>query len=381
MSAVVSYFIDFLRKIRLTESQISECKTGHSTLRDRLHKDEGLKDIIVDSFLQGSYRRSTAVRPFEDQTKSDVDVIVVTKLDREKVTPQQALDKFKPFLDKYYKGKYKAQGRSWGIELSYVELDLVPTSAPSEAVSKLISSASIQTDQTLEEARDWRLSLSWRPGMPAGSIVARGSAADELWKKEPLWIPDREVKIWGKTHPLAQIEATQTKNANCNGHYLSVVKCLKWWKTTQRPKPKYPKSYPLEHLCGVNCANGFESVAAGVVSALENIRDNYRAYAIGKIVPHVPDHGVPEHNVLGRVSGDDFSAFHKNVEEAADLARRAYDEDDPRKSVILWRELFGDRFPEPPSEREDDGGDSPDKTGGYTPRVNASVIGGGRFAM
>jgi hypothetical protein len=97
--------------------------------------------------------------------------------------------------------------------------------------------------------------------------------------------------------------------------------------------------------------------------------------------PWVSDHGVPEHNVLGRVSGDDFATFHKHITEAAALARRAYDEENLRESVILWRELFGDRFPEPSPKGDDDGGESPDKPGGYTPRKDVSVIGGGRFAM
>jgi hypothetical protein len=380
MSTVPSYFIDFLRNIRLTDSQVQDCRKGHSTLRERLHGDENLKDIIIGSFLQGSYRRATAVRPFEDQKKSDVDVIVVTKLDRNEVKPRQALDLFKPFLEKHYKGKFKAQGRSWGIELSYVELDLVPTSAPSEAVSQLIESASVQTEETLEEARDWRLSLAWRSGKPLGAIAIHEKAADEQWRKEPLWIPDREAQVWERTHPLAQIVATQTKNTNCNGHYINVVKCLKWWRTTQRPKPKYPKSYPLEHLSCVNCSDGIQSVAAGVVSTLECIRDNYQTDAMNKRTPWVSDHGVPEQNVLRRVSGGDFAAFHGYITEAADLARRAYEEEDLRESVIMWGELFGDRFPEPPPKK-DSGGEPPDKQGGYTPRKGVSIIGGGRFAL
>ncbi|MEJ5375062.1 MAG: nucleotidyltransferase [bacterium] len=378
MSNVPSYFIDFLRNIRITESQVQDCKNGHSTLRDRLLKDEDLKDIVVATFLQGSYRRSTAIRPFEDRRKSDVDIIIVTNLDRNKITPREALERFRPFLEKHYKGKYKPQGRSWGIELSYVQLDLVPTSAPSEALKQLVKSASVSTDQTLEEARDWRLSLSWRSGKSLGAILEK--AGDEQWRNEPLWIPDREAQEWHKTHPLAQIEATQRKNAACNGYYLDVVKCLKWWRTTQRREPKYPKSYPLEHLCCINCADGIQSVAAGVVSALEGIRDVYRTDVEQKRTPRVPDHGVPEHNVLGRVSPDDFVAFHEHITEAAELARRAYNEEDLHESVILWRQLFGDRFPDPPAKKDDGNGESPDKPGGYTPRKNVSIIGGGRFA-
>jgi len=130
MSNINTYFTDFLQDIRLTENQRNDLKRGHSTLRDRLMSDESLSKYIVTTFLQGSYRRSTAIRPVGDK-RADVDVIVVTKLDRNSVTPQKAIDLFIPFVEKHYKGKYRVQGRSIGIELSYVDLDIVITSAPS----------------------------------------------------------------------------------------------------------------------------------------------------------------------------------------------------------------------------------------------------------
>src|SRR5690606_10592752 len=121
-----SDFATFLSEIRPTKNQRSDLQTGHKTLRDRLNADEELKPVLVSDFLQGSFRRATAVRPKNDR-RSDVDIIVVTKLSEDEFTPAEAMDKFKPFLEKHYKGKWKAQGRSFGIELSYVELDLVLT--------------------------------------------------------------------------------------------------------------------------------------------------------------------------------------------------------------------------------------------------------------
>ena len=99
MATVPTYFKDFLANIRLTSSQVNDLKTGHHTLRNRLNDDEELSKIIVSTFLQGSYKRSTAVKP-KNGTKSDVDVIVVTKLDSNEYTPEQALNTFVPFLDK-----------------------------------------------------------------------------------------------------------------------------------------------------------------------------------------------------------------------------------------------------------------------------------------
>ena len=81
---MTTYFRDFLREIRLTDNQVSELKSAHNTLRDRLEKDEDLKEVVVSTFLQGSYKRSTAVRP-KNGKRSDVDIIIVTNLDKDTV--------------------------------------------------------------------------------------------------------------------------------------------------------------------------------------------------------------------------------------------------------------------------------------------------------
>ncbi len=378
MSTVPSYFGDFLGRIKLTDRQVDACKKGHRELRERLLSDEGLKSVVLETFLQGSYKRSTAVRPIDEDDKPDVDVVVVTILDRNKLSPREALERFRPFLDKYYSGKYEAQGRSWGIELAPVKLDLVPTAAPSEALRKLIKSLSVQTDEMIEDLDDWRLSEVWQPGKSGIGGVQR--SAQERWRTEPLWIPDRDAGKWDRTHPLAQIEATHLKNAACNGHYVNVVRCLKWWRVAQRPEPKYPKSYPLEHMCWINCPDGVDSIAAGVVGGLEGIRDRYKHFARSRQTPVIPDHGVPEHNVLQRVSGNDFAAFHAHITEAVTLARQALDAEDLPESVRAWRKLFGDRFPAPPLGGGQGEGDSPRGSGGYTQRKDVSIIGGGRYA-
>ena len=62
MASLNTYFRDFLKEIRPTKNQLDEMRTGHTTLRNRLAAEEDLKSICVSDFLQGSYRRSTAIR-------------------------------------------------------------------------------------------------------------------------------------------------------------------------------------------------------------------------------------------------------------------------------------------------------------------------------
>ena len=361
-----TYFRDFLKEIRLTENQVKELKTAHQTLRSRLMDDEELSPIIETTFLQGSYRRATAVRP-KNGNRSDVDVVVVTKLNHEDVTPEEALDKFEPFLEKYYKGKYKKQGRSWGIEMSHVDLDVVPTSAPSIALESILNNEAAISDDDIEKMSENAMdsencSEEW---IAEYNRFFYSDEENTDWKNEPLLIPDREAEEWDKTHPLAQILWTHDKNKKCNGHYVNVVKCLKWWRKEKFSDIKHPKSYPLEHLIGDCCPDGIESVAEGVVLTLEEIVNNYQDK------PVLPDRGVEEHDVFSRLSYEDYNNFYCSVCDAAEVARKAYDSDDLVESTKYWRELFGNKFPEAASSEKNV----------FKQRTEPSThIGGGRFA-
>jgi hypothetical protein len=356
-------FTQFISDIRPTDRQKEDWRTGSKTLRRRLAEQQDLKDIVVATFLQGSVRRSTAVRPTGDK-RPDVDVVVVTSIDHAHETPRQAMNRFVPFLDQYYKGKWEPQGRSFGIELSYVDLDLVITALPSDpaarqALRELYKSDAVQTLSTLDEENDWRLSKRWMDDAAPGNVLL--SEADETpaadWKPHPLWLPAREVNDWGRTHPVAQIAWTAGKNRRCNGHYVNVVRALKWWRLTHADVlPKYPKGYPLEHMIGTVLPDGIGSVAEGVTEALEGMARTWRAAAAMGQVPFLPDHGVPEHDVLKRLDADDFRAFINAADDAAGVARAALDSDDAAESGRLWRELFGPSFPLPGPGGGDRGG-------------------------
>ncbi|MBD2212924.1 nucleotidyltransferase [Nostoc linckia FACHB-104] len=383
-----SYFNDFLAEIRPQDNHVNDYKNGHRILRDRLKEDEVLSLIIAATFLQGSYRRATAIRP-QGEKRADVDVIVVTRLSEDEYTPEKALELFVPFLEKYYKGKYKPQGRSFAIELSYVDLDLVITSAPSESEIGIFNTDSVISDDTPETPNadtDWRLVPSW-VSLETRSILSFSETRSHLdaartqaeWKLSPLRIPDRDTEQWQDTHPLEQIRWTWDKNRRCNKHYINVVKALKWWRRINHPTPKYPKGYPVEHLIGQCCPDGITSVAEGITKTLEAIAEQYQIHASLKIAPALPDHGVPSHNVFKRVSGEDFAEFYRQVCEAAKIARLAYNATDVATSVEYWQKLFGNKFPDaPPNNGGRDGNNS--SGGGYTPRRDVTQLGGGRFA-
>jgi len=377
-----SYFIDFLSVIRPTKAQNRSMQEAHTDLQDRLRKDKLLVPILVTTFIQGSYRRHTALKGDEDN-HCDVDVVVVTRFDKAINTPQQVLDAFQPFLEENYKGRYEAQGRSWGITWDdTVKLDLVPTAAPSESMMRLFEAEGVGVWSP--EIGPWLVEEAQQKSLRVDPLYEAIQTArkDLQWVLEPLDIPDRDANIWDRTHPLAQIEWTTNKNRRTNGNYINMVKAMKWWRRVKEPLPKYPKSYPLEHMLGLNCGDGIQSVAQAVVDALERAVAEYEQEAAVPETPVLPDHGFPPYdapNVFGRLDAEDFADFYDKLTAAASTAREALDCASMHKSSLLWRELFGGEFPKAaPNDGDDNGGEGP--KGGFTPPVKVRGVESTRFA-
>lgn len=351
MATLPTYFTEFTSSIALKKSTRDALIAEHTKLRERLAQSEDLKDIYVATFLQGSYRRSTGIRPTK-KDRADVDVVLVTNLDSATHTPAQAFANFKDFLNKHYKGEWVQQGRSIGITRPQVDLDLVITAKPDAEDTRLLKSESVQSDRDLDEPESWLPSQLWAADAEEDQLK---EAANNEWKAKPLLIPDRDSKTWEQTHPLEQIRWTHAKNKVTNGHFLRVVRAIKAWHRTKNADLERPKSYPLEHIIGDCCPNGIKSIAEGVTRTLETIAVRYEsAIAAGK-TPVAPDRGVPEHDVLKRITPAQFKSFVDRVKKAAKEARVALDEEDTKRSCKHWRAFFGDEFPEC-------GGDSDDKT-------------------
>ncbi|MDY4784377.1 SMODS domain-containing nucleotidyltransferase [Pygmaiobacter massiliensis] len=356
------YFSDFVHNIGLSQKSREALKKAHTDLRAKLEKDDDIKPILISTFIQGSYARSTGIKPLSGENV-DVDVIAVTNMNRDDYSPQAAFEFFYPFMKENYgevapstaeDAKVRQQNRSIGIKLANADVDFVPTAAPSEALLNAMQSFSRFKDFSVEGLNESR---------EDSEIFESAFAKDNTWKDEPLLIPDYDDNEWDKTHPLEQIRQTREKNKRCNGYFLAVVKSIKWWKRVTLPDQKHPKSYPLERLVGECCPDDIGSVAEGIVCTFEAIVLNYR------VKPFLPDYGVPTHDVFGRLSVDDYNEFYKKAKEFSSLARKAYDAPDMKTAIKLWREFFSDskEFP------EYDGPDATASAAGFTPRTDKTA--------
>jgi hypothetical protein len=316
---VAQAFQQFLSRIHPEDDIRKKYRAACRSLRQSLQDDGDARTPIVTTFLHGSHRRATAVRSCNG-TRTCVDLAVLLDLSPQRCAPGQAQDQLRSLLRRYYPGAWSDRGRSLTVRTADIDLVLVVTTTAGRDTS-IRSEASLDT---LDES-------------PPSDAEAHA------WRMDPLLVPNRVGSRWEQTHPLAQLAWTRAKDATCNGCFTPVVRTVRWWRQCRSDLPDLPSGYPLERLVGDCCPDGIRSVAEGVAATFAALGDKYAWHARTGRTPFLANVGVPDCNVLARVTPAGFAAFVELATAAASVARRAFH----RQDVAAWHALFGEAFPPP----------------------------------
>jgi hypothetical protein len=179
---------DFISALELKDKEQEDASGQHVRLREGLTQRLDLDPNFL-TFLTGSYKRRTAIRPLKD-----IDVFCVLKRstshDPRTLTPSAALRQVKAALDAAYPGKAaEPQNRSVNIEFSGtgIAYDVVPAFAEADGDSFMIpdigAASWIRSNPRVHEAR---------------SVAANEATGSEL---KPL---TKAVKHWNRHLPKAE---------------------------------------------------------------------------------------------------------------------------------------------------------------------------------
>lgn len=266
-------------------------------MRDFLYDHDSFYSCHIRTFLSGSYKRNTAIRPrFESgiQARPDVDIIVVTNHSLND-SPRGVVDHlFEVVQDRY--DNVRKQTRSVGVTTAAVDMDVVPIIEP------------------------------YGEGLG-------------------FYIPDRTLLRWLPTNPPEHTAWTTRLNAASGGRFKPLVKLMKWWRRHNPTTGRHPKGFIIECIVA-ECMDTSETHYGELFAkTLERI---VAAYAwditLGR-VPTIPDPGVAGNSVTSNVSYEDFCSFYERAQVHAEKARQALNEENVDTMTTLWREIFGPRFP------------------------------------
>lgn len=295
-------FETLLRDIEPSPTTKKNASGAHRTLRAYLAAHEDFKSVHLDTFLAGSYRRDTSIRPRrigDREARPDIDIIAVTNHTRDD-DPKAVLTLLRSCLAEEYTLDDKPHDRSVGVITEQVEMDVVPIIAPY--------------------------------GMEG-----------------TLYLPDKRLKEWIETNPPGHTAWATEVNKAAGDRFKPLVKLFKWWRRESPTISKRPKGFVIECIVADCMDRGEKSYPELFIGTLESIVRRYAFDVALKQVPRIEDPGVPGNSVTARLSFDAFEGFYNKAMAHAELGRRAMDEEDAEESLEMWRKIFGPRFPAGPA--------------------------------
>ncbi len=292
-------FTEFLADIEPSATTKSNASSAHTKLRAILRQDAIFAPLHKNTFLSGSYKRDTAIRPRVkngDAHRPDVDIIVVTNHSIYD-SPQLAVDDVFNVLTRHYTPTNR-QARSVSVSTLTADMDAVPLIQP--------------------------------------------------YNDGNFYIPDRKHQQWLLTNPPGHTQWTTDMNNATGGRFKPLVKMFKWWRRENPTIAKRPKGFMLEVLAAENMNRRETHYGELFVQLLEALVKRYEYEVSLGIVPSVADPSLPENNIMGGIGFTAFEGLYNKIKLHAAIGRRALSIEDQDKATAKWRQLFGDRFPKPP---------------------------------
>lgn len=314
MAQTETLFERFLHNIEPDKDAVSHAQEAHEPVRQHLAGDSSIKDYISNTFLYGSYKRHTAIGDIKD-----VDIVILTRFspDNPLHSPQRVLKLLKATLTRYYE----------------------------DANSTDYQQRSIRINDPLPNKPSVKLTLDVIP-----AIAPNGP-------ERALLVPDRELACWIESHPKGHIAYSSGLNANdiTGERFVPLVKIMKWWWKHQvsirqpgveRPQPK---GFWVECLTGLILKGLMDEgldvsstpYAELFVAVLDRIVSNY---GMTRLVPALPDPGLPSQSIGTSMTTLEFSRFMDAVSDSLPGAQSTLALSTPDASQV-WSQLFGDVFP------------------------------------
>lgn len=304
-------FNEFITDITPSATTNARSQSAHTSVRDALTTDETYKDEVIRTFLGGSYKRKTAIRPVTkdgDTERPDVDIYAVVEGSTWSKTPGDLIEDLYTALcrNRYALGITKIKRNRCSIAISTNKADM--------DVSPLLE-------------RD---------------------------NNGYYRIGNRNTGEWYLTEPEEHTTWSAGINADAGMRFNSMVKMVKWSRREYPTKSKHPKSIALEALVAKHMS-GLKTHYGQLLH--DTFDDIVECYAIDRLLglcPSLDDPAIDGGNLLAGVSNDAWSAFYDKIKYFRDEAKKAIEANNQDTATKHWRRILGTRFPSPKTAKSSD---------------------------
>ena len=292
------YFKSFVGKISLDPTRKSRINSAISSWESIFEKDKEIEDLYNDFYTQGSYSTETAIVP-KNSEEFDVDVVLLLDIGE----------------------KYDAKAF----------IDFVYNRMKTKEAYK---------DKIIKKDRCVRVDYAGDFHMD----VVPAKPTDE----EYILISSKNENEWIETNPAGFTNWFKGKNRYHGYKLVNLAKIIKYWRDNKVGKETAPKSILLTALLGEYIVNE-NSDAETLVLTLENMVENLKDILVDD-EPYVENQSLEGENLARDWDKKKYDIFKTKLDKFAKDARNTLDEGDKDKSIELWKEIFGDKFPKELSE-------------------------------
>jgi hypothetical protein len=288
--SVTEAFREFKTRLEITDLQTSTVSTRQQAVRDVV--EAGMD--VQDSFLSGSYSRSTLIAPLAE---ADIDVFVV--------------------LDpKYFHHYNNGQNGGQAGLLDLLKRTLRKTYTRTPDISRNGQAVTIRFD-------DFTVDV-----VPAFNRQGGG-----------FLIPNSITKSWLSTDPQKHIEIFSEANATHNGDLVPMIKMIKCWN---RSISKHFRSFHLEVLA-LSIYNNV--TISNYWSGTRFFLDKARALIPVQVLDPAGYGDDVGRYIGGQTAIDEAVGKIQSDYERAVKAEQYAGQSDIVNALAMWKVVFGDPFP------------------------------------
>jgi len=300
-------FSEFLTDINPSTTTTQRSQSAHTEVRKALLADETFKSRVERTFLGGSYKRQSAIRPVrkgDDEQRPDVDIYVVVDASPDWNTPADLMEELFAALD----GNRK-------------ELGITKLKRGRCSIAVSMNKADLDVSVLLERQTDGYYRIG-----------------------------NKDTGEWYPTDPEEHTNWSTRENTRLSGRLKPMTKMLKWARRENPTQFRHPKSFALEALLAANMSENVGHYGQLFHDFCDAFVNAYQADRDWGSCPELADPAIQNGNILAGVSADQFCAFFDKIKAHRDDAARALSETDQEKATKYWRRIFGTRFPSPKSD-------------------------------
>ncbi len=306
MHALTDNFSAFLKRINPSPTYEKNASSAYNNVKQILESDEDMKELAPHVFLQGSYKRDTAI-----YTINDVDIVVLC-------------------TNLHYPPS-SGPARSWSRDEIF------------STVAGAIKSNSLYKDKVKYDSRSKCIKVETSVGLDVLPVVRSQGHHDVRY--EPVFMYHPDYGKWVETYARYHQEYCSEKNKYSNGNFIPMIKITKHLRdSTSGLSSDIAPSFYIECLLyDIDNGKYSNTLALSIVEVLVAVAMNYAPDSIYKIGLNSPC-GDRQILSLKEWAQADYEVFYKHTIAWAKLAIEALKENDREKAITKWKRLLGDAY-------------------------------------